>query len=95
MPPPPPEILEVECSTIQNETIWAIAQYPGLLVENLYNVRAIGRTDYLIPWVPFVADMPGWYTDFPVHPILRDGAAAVSCGPISGPYFTSVVFLRV
>jgi hypothetical protein len=81
------------CDTVVGINLWATASFPGMTVEDLRHVRAIGKTDDTLPYDPPISDAPAGFTDFIVAPVfLRDGQVAALCGSTSIPYFVSVTF---
>ena len=58
---------------------YAEHSYPGKLVNDLSAVRVIAH-------VPGASPIPGPYHDYVTTPIIRDGAAAITCGANAAVY---------
>ena len=85
--PEPPEVMVMDCDTVVGDQVWAIATYSGLSAQELYGLRAYGQAYTQLP------NVPSGYFYFGVEVALKDGSAAASCGGVTIPRYTAMVFV--
>jgi hypothetical protein len=78
------------CNTVVGNSVWAVAGFPGMTVEQLAAMHAVGHPANGEPH----GAPPGFeHVQLPVF--VRDGEAAVNCGagPVAMPVYDYVIFV--